>query len=248
VIDVKSKSAIYGIDPTLPTPDEPLELYLADKRLDLVGTFSLGTDFANDGTLFMSVENFADYFPFREMPADPLSTVDLGLVVCAEPSQREELRDRLQRRLGQRVDVRTREQFMANEIAFWDKNTPIGAIFQVGVIMGFVVGVLICYQVLFNDISDHLSEFATLMAMGYSSRYFVGVVVRASIYVALFGFLPGLGISWVLFQAISSVTGLTMALSLFEIGLTLSFTVVMCILSGLLAVRKLLSADPASLF
>ena len=51
-----------------------------------------------------------------------------------------------------------------------------------------------------------------------------------------------------LFQLISSATGLTMTLALFEIGLILAFTVIMCVLSGLLAVRKLLAADPASLF
>ncbi len=115
-------------------------------------------------------------------------------------------------------------------------------------IMGFVVGILICYQVLYNDIADHMAEFATLMAMGYSRGYFVGVVVREAIYLALFGFLPGLCISWLLFQGITGWTGLTMTLSLWDIGLTLAFTVVMCVVSGLLAVRKLLAADPASLF
>lgn len=248
LIDVQSKESIYGIDPTQPTPAAPLALYLANQDLRLVGTFDLGTDFANDGTLLMSVENFADYFALRAFPADPLTQADVGLVICEDPAEREQVRDRLRRKLGQRVDVRTRDEFMDTEIAFWDDNTPIGAIFKVGVIMGFAVGVLICYQVLFNDISDHLSEFATLMAMGYSSRYFLLLVIRESVYLALLGFIPGVGISWLLFQIISSATGLTMTLSLFEVGLTLSFTVTMCVLSGLFAVRKLLSADPASLF
>jgi putative ABC transport system permease protein len=102
--------------------------------------------------------------------------------------------------------------------------------------------------VLYNDIADHLAEFATLMAMGYGVGYFVGVVVRSAIYLALLGFVPGLGISWLLFQGLTRWTGLTMTLSPGDIGLTLAFTVIMCILSGILAVRKLLAADPASLF
>jgi putative ABC transport system permease protein len=248
IIDVKSKKSIYEIDPTLPNPTRPLDLLLANKSISIIGTFELGTDFANDGTLFMSEENFADYFSFRELPAHPLSTADLGLVMCEEGKDVETVRSSLKKELGPCVEVRTRQDFIETEIAFWDNNTPIGVIFKVGVIMGFVVGVLICYQVLFNDISEHMPEFATLMAMGYSSRYFVSLVVREAVYLALFGFLPGLAISWLLFQLISTATGLTMTLSLYESGLILTITVIMCVLSGLLAVRKLLDADPASLF
>ncbi len=248
IIDVQSKESIYEIDPTLPTPTAPQQVFLVDKNLSLVGTFKLGTDFANDGNLLMSEENFANYFSFRELPASPLSKADLGLIKCASDANIEQVRQCLRHALGPNVNIRTREQFIETEIAFWDKNTPIGVIFKVGVIMGFIVGVLICYQVLFNDINDHMPEFATLMAMGYSPRFFRTLVVRQAIYLALLGFVPGLAISWLLFQLISSLTGLIMTLTLFESGLILVFTLVMCIVSGLLAVRKLLAVDPASLF
>ena len=36
-------------------------------------------------------------------------------------------------------------------------------------VVGFVVGMVICYQVIYSDIADHMAEFATLRAMG--SRY-----------------------------------------------------------------------------
>ena len=45
-------------------------------------------------------------------------------------------------------------------------------IFRVGMIMGFVVGILICYQVLYNDIADHMAEFATLDGHGLRSALF----------------------------------------------------------------------------
>jgi len=130
----------------------------------------------------------------------------------------------------------------------WRDNTPIGAIFKVGMIMGFVVGILICYQVLFNDIADHMAEFTTLKAMGYGKAFFVGVVVREAFYLSLLGFVPGTLISWLLFLLTRWLTGLTMEMSLAGIGMTLLLTVAMCVLSGLLAVRKLMTADPASLF
>ncbi len=248
IIDVKSKESIYGIDPAQAVPSSPMKLELAGKSIQLVGTFQLGTDFANDGTLLMNLDNFAAYFPAREFPAKPLSTVDLGLLICEPGTDLAAVRDRLLGVLGDCVNVTTRDEFVKNEISFWDNNTPIGVIFKVGVVMGFIVGVLICYQVLFNDISDHMSEFATLMAMGYSNGYFISLVVREAVYLSLFGFVPGLAISWLLFLGITVATGLTMTLNLPEIGLILAITLCMCILSGLLAVRKLLAADPASLF
>jgi putative ABC transport system permease protein len=245
---VTSKESIYQFDPRLVGDSPSAEVELAGKRIHLVGNFHLGTDFANDGTLFMSLENFAFYFPMREVFSDPLSTVDLALVTCRPDSDPEQVKQQLQQVVGKQVRVFTRQELVDKEIHFWDKNTPIGVIFRVGMIMGFVVGILICYQVLYNDISDHMAEFATLMAMGYSRGYFIGVVVREAIYLSLFGFLPGLAISWLLFQLITQWTGLTMSMSAWEIGLTLAFTILMCVVSGLLAVRKLLAADPASLF
>jgi putative ABC transport system permease protein len=248
LIDVTSKESIYQINPRMVSAVQPAQVELAGKQIQLVGSFQLGTDFANDGTLLMSVDNFAFYFPLREMLADPLSTVDLGLVVCQSGADPVQVRDQLRKVVGNEVNVYTRKELVEKEIRFWDKSTPIGVIFRVGMIMGFVVGILICYQVLYSDIADHMAEFATLMAMGYSRGYFIGVVVREAIYLALFGFVPGMCISWLLFQGITGWTGLTMTLSLWDVGLTLAFTVVMCVVSGLLAVRKLLAADPASLF
>jgi putative ABC transport system permease protein len=226
----------------------PLRVELAGKQVQLIGNFHLGTDFANDGTLLMSLENFAFYFPLREMFRDPLATVDIGLVACERGADLEQVKNQLQKVVGNHIDVYTRQELIDKEINVWDKNTPIGVIFQVGMIMGFVVGILICYQVLYNDIADHMAEFATLMAMGYGQRYFLGVVVREALYLALLGFVPGLCIAWVLFQLITLWTGLTMSLSVGDAGITLALTVTMCVVSGLLAVRKLLAADPASLF
>jgi putative ABC transport system permease protein len=248
MIDVASKRSLYHIDPRSVTAERPETVELAGRKVRLVGRFHLGTDFANDGTLLMSRENFANYFPLRQFPHDPLAIVDLGLIVCRPEADPALAKDQVARVVGHDVLVLTRDEYVAKEISFWDRNTPIGVIFQVGVIMGFVVGVLICYQVLYNDISDHLAEFATLMAMGYDRHYFLWLVVRESIYLSWFGFLPGVLISAILFRLITIWTGLTMRLSLWDTGLILAFTVVMCMVSGLLAVRKLLAADPASLF
>jgi len=67
------------------------------------------------------------------------------------------------------VNVMTKQQFLDKEFAFWNTATPIGYIFALGTVMGFIVGMIICYQILFSDISDHMREFATLKAAIVSS-------------------------------------------------------------------------------
>jgi putative ABC transport system permease protein len=48
------------------------------------------------------------------------------------------------------------------------KAQPSAFIFGLGVAMGFIVGIVIVYQILYTDVSDHLAEYATLKAMGYT--------------------------------------------------------------------------------
>jgi putative ABC transport system permease protein len=84
--------------------------------------------------------------------------------------------------------------------------------------------------------------------MGYNNRYFMGLVLCQAVYLSLLGFIPGAALSYLLYAAISSITGLTLVLTWLTAALVLAVTVAMCIVSGLLAVRKLVSLDPAELF
>jgi putative ABC transport system permease protein len=114
--------------------------------------------------------------------------------------------------------------------------------------MGFVVGVVICYQILSADISDHLSEFATLKAIGYSNSYLTGVVLQEAVFLAVLGFVPGLVISYLLYGLLGQNTGLPLRLNVWRTGLVLVLAVAMCMCSALLAVRKVHQTDPAEVF
>ncbi len=225
---------------------EPQMVELANRSLKIVGKFTMGRDFANDGNLIMSLENFASYFPFRH--TTPTEIVDLGAVRCVPGTVQADAKADLIARLPKEVAVQTRDEFIKREIRFWARNTPIGVIFAIGSVMGFVVGVIICYQVLANDIADHLSEFATLKAMGYTTRYFLQIIIRQSLYLSFIGYFVGFGLSLILFRFIESATGLLMIMTWERALVILALTIVMCIISGMLALRKLISADPASLF
>ena len=248
MIDRKSKKKRFDF----PMEDDQLlaqeSLELANKHITLVGTFDLGTDFAHDGNLIMSAENFAKYFPYRKRFGDPLSVVDIGVVHVQEGFEVAEVKEILIKTMDHDVEVFTRAEFRAAEILFWDKSTPIGTTFLAGKIIGFIVGMVICYQVIFSDIADHMPEFATLKAMGYSTFYFIRLIITESLLLSLFGFIPGLLVSRVLYEWLSGQTGLLMIMTETGVASVYAATVAMCVGSGMLAVRKLLAADPASLF
>lgn len=248
LIDKKSKANKFGFPMASDAELAENTLELSGKKLTLVGTFSLGTDFAHDGNLVMSSENFSHFFPHRKRFGDPLSVVDIGILHVQEGFPLEEVKKVLEKTLEDDVLVLSRDTFRTSEIKFWDKSTPIGTIFLAGKLIGFVVGMVICYQVIYSDIAEHMSEFATLKAMGYKTSYFFRLIVVEALLLSVIGFVPAALASRLIYEWLASQTGLLMQMTPVGIAYVFAMTVAMCVVSGLLAVRKLLAADPASLF
>jgi putative ABC transport system permease protein len=146
------------------------------------------------------------------------------------------------------VLVLTRAEFMDLEREYWNKTTPIGYIFAFGAVMGLIVGLIIVYQILFADVQDHLKEYATLKAMGYTHGYLRNVVLQEAIILAVLGFLPGMGIAHLVFTKGADATRLPLEMSLDSALSVFALTVAMCAGSGLMALRKLRAVDPAEVF
>jgi putative ABC transport system permease protein len=247
IVDRKSKS-MYGFEKYNLQKLRGQEIELSGKKIQMQEWVEIGTDFVYDGSIVMTDRGVEHFFPFRNGRNPPLAAVDLGLVVLEAGADKLVVQAELQSLLGNAIQVYDREALIQREIAFWATNTPIGIIFSIGTVMGLFVGVIICYQILFTDIHDHLAEFATLKAMGYGPYYFLRFVMTQSFYLSIFGFFPGWLLSWLLYQLLSERTGLVMMLTPMRIILVFCLTFVMCAVSGALAVRKLWDADPATLF
>ncbi len=231
-----------GLEELQSTPFE-----ISGERIELVGRFQLSTDLSNDGNLLMSAENLARYFPFRSR-GDPLSQVELGVLQIENGADPEEVKADLQQLLPEDVICYTVPELDALERRFWSSRVPVGSIFSLGAAMGFIVGIVICYQIIYSDAASQLPEFATLKAMGYRSGHFYRVIMQQALYIALLGFVPGLVASAALYEALSDRTGLLLQLTPMRILLVLACTMTMCQVSAVLAIRKVLKADPADLF
>lgn len=211
----------------------------------VVGMFHLGPDFLSDGNAIMSD---LTYLKCRGEPELFLSKVHLGLIKVAPGADPRAVAEELRRVLPDDIKVQTKQEFIEQEEAYWRVISPVGFIFGLGAVLAFVVGMIICYQILYTDITDDLPQFATVKALGYHNSVLVGVVLVEAVLLALMGFLLGFVVSGVVYRGVALLTGLPMRLSAGRIGVVLVLAVVMCVAAGLIALRKVIRADPAEVF
>ena len=235
--------AEFGDIPSLLASENSVAAELASRKVKVKGLFSLGASFTADGTVLTSDINFLRIFPEREK-----GLIDLGIVNLKPESDLETVLQDLRNKLPQDVNIFSKEEFIRQEIIYWQSSTAIGFIFNLGTLIGFIVGIVIVYQILYTDVADHLSEYATLKAMGYRDRYFINLVFQEAIILAFIGFIPGLGIAKVLYFLTANATALPIAMTVGRAVTVLILTVIMCCVSGSIAVRKLSAADPADIF
>jgi putative ABC transport system permease protein len=213
------------------------------RQIAVTGLFRFGTSFGIDGSVITSETNFLRILGNRER-----GLIEVGLVRVQPGADPQRVRDVIRAVLPQDVLVLTLAQFRAREIAYWDSSTPIGYVFSFGVIVGLAVGGIIVYQILFADVNDHLPEYATLKAMGYSNAFLAGVVIQQAVILAALGFLPAVAISIGLYRVSGEATRLPLEMTQERALLVFGLTLAMCVFSALMALRKVRSADPAEIF
>ncbi|NJK40032.1 MAG: FtsX-like permease family protein [Oscillatoriales cyanobacterium RM2_1_1] len=220
-----------------------VETETENRTISIRGLYSLGASFGTDGLLITSDQNFLRFFPRR----DP-GSLSLGLINLEPEADPDQVVAALRAHLPEDVDVVTMAKFIEDEKQYWQKESPIGFIFSLGAGMAFVVGVVIVYQVLSTDVNAHLKEYATFKAMGYRQTYLLGVVFEEAIILALLGFIPGTILPIGLYFFAAKATSLPIYMTVARAITVFLLTVIMCMLSGAIATRKLQSADPADMF
>lgn len=214
-----------------------------DREIKVAGLFKMGTSFGIDGTVITSDDNWLRLFPER-----PRTEIQLGLIRLRQGNDPDQVRKALTEFLPDDVLVLTKQQFVQREKNYWNSATPIGYIFAFGAIMGFVVGAIIVYQILFADVSDHLNEYATLRAIGFRNRFVAGIVLQEAAILAVLGYLPGMAIVYWLYGTAAAATNLPLYITQERAAAVFVMTLAMCAISALVAVRKVQRLDPADVF
>ncbi|MEH1957120.1 ABC transporter permease DevC [Nostoc sp.] len=222
---------------------KPVTAEVRRRRVKVEGLFTLGASFGADGNLITSDINFLRIFNNRQK-----GLIDIGLIRLKPGADANVVAQELRKYLPKEVNVLTKSEFIDFERSYWANSTAIGFIFTLGTVMGFIVGTVIVYQILYTEVADHLAEYATLKAIGYTQNYLLTVILQEALLLAVLGYLPGIVFAFFMYNSARNATLLPVFMSFERATMVLILTMLMCIISGAIAVRKLRSADPADIF
>jgi putative ABC transport system permease protein len=209
-------------------------------RVTIGGLFKLGPSFGVDGNLVVSYSTILRIF--KERVAD---RIDVGLITLKPGTNIKQFQSTLSAYLPKDVKVYTRQEFIDFEKGYWQIRTPIGFIFSLMVTMGFVIGVVVVYQILYTNIASHMVAYATLKAIGFKNSYLLNLVFQQAGVLAVFGYIPGFAISLGLYDVAGAATRLPIAMDISKMLIVFLATVAMCFLSAFFSMLKLRSVDPA---
>ena len=212
-------------------------------KLMIGGDYVLGTGFMGLGVILISAKNFVRLFPFRN-----LDQVNLGLIQLKPRVDPDRAAASLRNLLGGDIRVFTRPELEAHETAYWTTRTSVGLLFGSGLIISFIVGVMVVYQILATLVGRQLPQFATLKAVGYGDRFLVGTVITMALLIVLTSFFPALAAAVGVYAVIRDETLLPVEMSGARIAAVFAATLAMAAASALLSVGSLRRADPADLF
>ncbi|NJL40186.1 MAG: FtsX-like permease family protein [Leptolyngbyaceae cyanobacterium RM2_2_4] len=242
LFDRAASKKLFGDILELLAQSNSVPIQFNDVQTKVIGTFTLGTSFAANGNIITSHSTFLRLFPDRQA-----NQIDIGIIQLKPGSDVEQVQAAMRSHLSD-VLVLTQAEFVEHEKRYWQTTSPIGFLFGFGAAIGFVVGTVIVYQILYSDVSDHLPEYATLKAMGYGDGYLISILLQEALIMAALGFIPGFIVSLGLYSIATSATLIPITMSMNRAVLVLGLTIVMCVASGGIAMRKLQEADPADIF
>lgn len=147
--DRAGRESLFGNVPQLLQESNPLPIQINNSETQVVGTFALGASFAADGNAITSDSTFLLLFSNRQ-PHE----IDVGVLELRADADIKQVQATLQTSLPGDVLVLTHAAFVAREKEYWSSESPIGFIFGFGTIIGFIIGVVIVYQILYSDVSD----------------------------------------------------------------------------------------------
>ena len=216
---------------------------LNGRRVQVFSSIAVGISINTDGNIYCSKANFLRLFPSR-----PAGSIDLGLVQLAKGADARAAARRLQKMLGTEARIVPRDELVEAEVAYVRSTAPIDFIFGMGAAVGFFIGFVVVYQILYTEVANHLPQLATMKAMGFTDLYLLRLVLWQAVILAMLGYVPGYFIAIGLYEVAEREIQMQFSMTWQRALGVLAATLLMCSVSAVIAVRKAWAADPAEVF
>lgn len=218
------------------------ELELNDRRAIIVGLVDARTQFSTQVTLYARYRSAIQFAPGGR---NRLSFVIAGVLDGEDPAV-------VARRITERTGLKasTSSAFRRESSDYIIFNTGIPISFGTVVFLGIVVGIVIVALTFTLFVRDNLKQFASMKAIGVSNAQLIGMVMVQALMVGSIGYALGLGgAAWLVQLGAEGTPALRgfyvpWGVAAFAGAVVLVITV----LSGVLALVRVLRADPAEVF
>ncbi len=215
------------------------ELEMNDHRAVIVGVCEATRTFQSNAVVYTTYSRAKRFAP-QERKA--LSYV----LAKTEPGKTPaEVVAAIKRQTG--LKARTSREFIDDTIDYYMKYTGIPVNFAITAALGFLVGTAIAGQTFYNFTIENLKQFGALKAMGATNGRIVGMILLQAAVVGSLGYGLGVGMaSWFGFMLEGGELAYYTPWQLMPI--TGAAVVLICILSSLVSVRRVLVLEPAVVF
>ena len=182
----------------------------------------------------------------RSLQGFPSDNYSYLLIKLAPGADQARVRTALAQRLSDR-DVLTKAEFRDRSLQQWLFSTGAGVALIGGALLGLLVGTVIVAQTLYSSTKDHLTEFATLRALGSSAGYIHRVILTQAAFSAILGYILGMAIALGI-TSLSEATALPLLMTPGLAAGLFAITIGMCAVSAISAILKVTKIDPAMVF
>jgi putative ABC transport system permease protein len=216
-------------------------LELNDQRVVIRGIADSLPSFTSQVVLYTKYSQALNYVPGAR------NRLTFVLVGVSEGETAEGVAARIEEQTGLKAE--TRAEFAQAGTDFIIQNTGIPVNFGITVVLGFIVGVAIVGLTFSLFIRDNIKQFGALKAIGVTNAKIIGMVGAQAALVGALGYALGV-IGTVLFVSGFSANPFFKGFYIpWQVPLvSLVAVIVILAITGFLALRSVLSTEPASVF
>jgi putative ABC transport system permease protein len=240
--------SVLGRPDTTPPPLTPEQFYsrfigreleMNDHRAIIVGVCEATRTFQSNAVMYTTYARAKRFIPQeRKILSYVLARTEPGHTPA-------EVAASIKRQTG--LKARTSRDFIWDTISYYLKYTGIPINFGITTLLGFLVGTAIAGQTFYNFTIENLRQFGALKAMGTTNSRIVGMILLQASVVGLLGYGMGVGLA-ALFGRMTQGGELAFYTPWQLLPITGAAVILICILSSLLSVRRVLVLEPAVVF
>jgi putative ABC transport system permease protein len=145
------------------------------------------------------------------------------------------------------VEALTSDELMTKSILYWLRETGIGLIVLITATLGVVVSAVVTSQTLYNITQDHLSNYATLLAIGFNRGQLAACVLAQGLVLSGLAILIG-GLAFQATSVASADTAAPLEMTSTVFAALAAVSLLSCLLGSFLSLRKIFHIDPVAVF